>query len=44
MYVTEIATALEQFGAVMAPTTGRAIDIGDSMFLFGCSVGAELKF
>jgi hypothetical protein len=28
----------------MAPTTGRAINVGDSFFLFGFSVGAELKF
>jgi hypothetical protein len=44
MYVTEVATALDQFGPVMTPTTGRAIDVGDSFFLFGFSVGAELKF
>jgi hypothetical protein len=44
MYVTEVATALDQFGSVMAPTTGRALDVGDSFFLFGFSVGAELKF
>jgi hypothetical protein len=44
MYVTEVATALEQFGPVMTPGTGRAIDAGDSFFLFGFSLGAELKF
>lgn len=44
MYVTEVATALEQFGPVMTPGTGREIDAGDSFFLFGFSVGAEMKF
>lgn len=44
MYVTEVATALEQFGPVMTPATGRSIDAGDSFLLFGFSVGAELKF
>lgn len=44
LYITEVATALDQFGPVMAPGTGRAINAGDSIFLFGFSVGAELKF
>ncbi|HBJ37668.1 MAG TPA: hypothetical protein DDZ51_23505 [Planctomycetaceae bacterium] len=44
MYVTEVATALNQFGSVMTPGTGRAIDASDSFFLYGFSVGAELKF
>ena len=44
MYVTEVARALEQFGPVMTPGTGRSIDAGDSFFLFGFSVGAEMKF
>jgi len=44
MYITEVATALDQFGPVMAPGTGRQINAGDSIFLFGFSVGAELKF
>lgn len=44
MYITEVATALNQFGPVMTPTTGRGVNAGDSIFLFGFSVGAELKF
>lgn len=44
IYVTEVATALDQFGSVMSPGTGRGINAGDSIFLFGFSVGAEVKF
>jgi hypothetical protein len=44
IYLTEVATALNQFDTVMAPSTGRNINVGDSIFLFGFSVGAELKF
>jgi len=43
-YLTEVATATKQFGGVITPSTGRNINVGDSIFMFGASVGAELKF
>jgi hypothetical protein len=43
-YITEIAKATGQFGAVMAPGTAGNIAVDDDMFLFGLSVGGEFKF
>lgn len=43
-YITQIATAQDQFGQTIRPTTGRNMDDGDDVFMVGVTVGGEWKF
>jgi len=43
-YLTQIASAVDQFGGHITSGTGRNIDVGDGVFMYGVSVGAEWKF
>ncbi|TVP99266.1 MAG: hypothetical protein EA381_10245 [Planctomycetaceae bacterium] len=43
-YMTQVASALDQFGVTMSPSTGSRVDVRDDLFLFGVYVGAEWRF
>lgn len=43
-YLTQIASATEQFGNVISRGTGRGIRVSDDVLMFGVSGGAEWKF
>jgi hypothetical protein len=43
-YLTQVATAVEQFGNVIGRGTGRDIRVNNDVLMFGVSTGAEWRF
>jgi hypothetical protein len=43
-YMTQVASATDQFGRSINTGTGSSTDIGDDILMFGLSVGAEWRF
>ncbi len=44
MYIANVASGIDQFGPGMTTIANRNTRINDNVFLYGFSVGAELKF
>ena len=44
LYITGIATAPDQVSSVITPRTGRSTQANEDIFVYGVSLGAELRF